>query len=128
MPEFDAALRNPDNEKVTIKANAPAFSFANVDNIEQLEALKGRSVEDAEGNLVQIDSRRAPIEGQLAALATMNPGSRPSIALLASGDIVYHKVYKEEAKVRYVGTDGRVRIKFKNGDKIWAKADSIVKL
>jgi hypothetical protein len=139
MPDdfnFGPELTNPDNEKTEIKSPPQAYSFGSmmdrsgVISIDKVESLRGRPIEDVEGNPITPHPGGVLLEQQISALATMTPGQggRQSILAYKSGDTVYVKSYKEEAIVRRVGVDGRIRVKFANGDKCWVKLANIVKL
>lgn len=111
-------LHNPDNGKDTIVLQAPAGSFATIKDADQLQLVIERGSSALEG------ARVDPVAPEVM----ISRASVYASTKLIKGSKVYHKKRKMEGTVREIGTDGRIRLKFANGEKHWVNASNLVRI
>lgn len=135
----DPQLSNPDNGKVVTKLPIPHESLAAIAYSDTDAALGMIEAAQAHAEEVKREAASDPTSGYGSMLNTedmhrmqdprgMRDPRMKASAMFAAGDRVYHKKHREEAIVRQVGNDGRIKVKWSNGEKTWVKAENIVRL
>jgi hypothetical protein len=129
----DAMLRNPDNGKDTVQSNPPESSFGATASFDQfanmIQASRASRIAELQAHDGSMPDFRVDLVDR-SHIADSKPLFKPAILAAAyhEGDKIYHKKHKEEAYVRKIGSDGRIQVKWRNGEKSWVKPDNIVKL